>query len=222
MVINVYTKNKIISNWLDLIILETNNIIKFNVHKTIFSYTNELSLKSKFTVAIIDTDFENYFHYTNEISKVNEKCKFIGVGIEKSCSNILTKINNNITGYLSIHHKSHDVIQCLKEIENQNFYFDNSVINQIINLVKKDNISAKDGTFTNDLAPTITTNKDILITALTEKEMRVCKLLTQGYSYKEIAEIIGLTTYTVNQKSKNIYKKLGVRSRAELSYKILN
>jgi DNA-binding NarL/FixJ family response regulator len=91
-----------------------------------------------------------------------------------------------------------------KEIENQNFYFDNSVINQIINLVKKDNISAKDVTSINDSAPTSTTNKDISISALTEKEMRVCKLLTQGYSYKEIAEIIGLTTYTVNQKSKNI------------------
>ena len=222
MVINVFTKSKIINNWLDLIISETNNIIEFNVHKTIFSFTNELSIKSKFTIAIIDTDFEYYFHYTNEIIKVNEKCKFVGVGIEKNCDNLLTKINNHITGYLSIHNKSHEVIQCINEIEDQNFYFDNIAVNQIINLLKKENIVAKDKQPRDETASLINKNRDISISALTEKESKVCKLLTQGYSYKEIAEIIGYTTYTVNQKSKNIYKKLGVRSRAELSYKILN
>jgi DNA-binding CsgD family transcriptional regulator len=46
--------------------------------------------------------------------------------------------------------------------------------------------------------------------------------LTKGHSYKEIAEIIGLTTFSVNQKAKSIYKKIGVRSRAELSYRILS
>ena len=93
---------------------------------------------------------------------------------------------------------------------------------QFINVLKKDNIVDKHKQHRDETDSLINKNRDISISALTEKESKVCKLLTQGYSYKEIAEIIGYTTYTVNQKSKNIYKKLGVRSRAELSYKILN
>ena len=62
---------------------------------------------------------------------------------------------------------------------------------------------------------------NVEIEKLTEKELVVCKLLTQGYSYKEIADIVGLTSYAINQKAKSIYKKLSVRSRSELSFKIL-
>ena len=60
------------------------------------------------------------------------------------------------------------------------------------------------------------------INALTEKERKVSQLLTQGLSYKEIAQLMGVTTFAINQNTKRIYKKLSVRSRSELSFRLLN
>ena len=58
--------------------------------------------------------------------------------------------------------------------------------------------------------------------ALTEKEKKVCEFLLKGYTYKEIANTIGVTSFAVNQRVKGIYKKLQVRSRAELSFRYLS
>jgi DNA-binding NarL/FixJ family response regulator len=58
--------------------------------------------------------------------------------------------------------------------------------------------------------------------ALTDKEKKVCEFLLKGYTYKEIANTIGVTSFAVNQRVKGIYKKLQVRSRAELSFRYLS
>ena len=56
---------------------------------------------------------------------------------------------------------------------------------------------------------------------LSEKERTVVEYLLKGYSYKQIAEILGLTPFGVNQRIKSVYKKCVVRSRNELSYLLL-
>ena len=56
----------------------------------------------------------------------------------------------------------------------------------------------------------------------TKKQKEVCDYLLKGYTYKEIAKFLGVTIFTVNQRTKSIYKKLKVNSRNELSYLFLN
>jgi DNA-binding NarL/FixJ family response regulator len=60
------------------------------------------------------------------------------------------------------------------------------------------------------------------VKSLTEKEKVVCELLIKGMTYKEIAGVIGVTSFTINQRVKGIYKKLDVRSRGELSFRYLS
>ena len=55
---------------------------------------------------------------------------------------------------------------------------------------------------------------------MTKKEYEVLLLLKDGLTYKEIASILGITTFTVNQHTKAIYKKFDVHSRGELVSKI--
>ena len=74
----------------------------------------------------------------------------------------------------------------------------------------------------NDFTKESYKNNDLDINALTEKEKKVAELLTQGLSYKEIAQLMGVTSFAINQNTKRIYKKLSVRSRSELSYRLLN
>jgi DNA-binding NarL/FixJ family response regulator len=50
---------------------------------------------------------------------------------------------------------------------------------------------------------------------LSSRELEVLEVLVRGYSYKEIAGALGITTYTVNTHTRHIYEKLHVRSRNE-------
>ena len=54
---------------------------------------------------------------------------------------------------------------------------------------------------------------------LTDREKEILQLLIQGNSYKEIAVAIYISVETLNSHIKNIYRKLNVHSRSELSAK---
>lgn len=50
---------------------------------------------------------------------------------------------------------------------------------------------------------------------LTEREHEVLNLIVKGFSYKEIAGLLGMSPHTVPSHIKNLYRKLDVRSRGE-------
>ena len=52
---------------------------------------------------------------------------------------------------------------------------------------------------------------------ITERENEILQLLIKGLSYKEIASSIFISIETLNSHIKNIYRKLNVHSRSELS-----
>jgi two-component system, NarL family, nitrate/nitrite response regulator NarL len=51
--------------------------------------------------------------------------------------------------------------------------------------------------------------------ALTPREVEVLTFLSKGFTIKEIAALMGIKWFTVNDHIKSIYKKLNVSSRAE-------
>ena len=55
---------------------------------------------------------------------------------------------------------------------------------------------------------------------LTEREQEVSRLVLQGYSTTEIAERLVISTHTVQQHLRNIFDKIGVRSRRDLVSKV--
>jgi DNA-binding NarL/FixJ family response regulator len=52
---------------------------------------------------------------------------------------------------------------------------------------------------------------------LTERELAVLRLLGRGLANKEIAAALGITAKTAMHHTSHIYRKLGVRGRAEAS-----
>ena len=50
---------------------------------------------------------------------------------------------------------------------------------------------------------------------LTPRESEVLTYLSKGFTIKEIAALMGIKWFTVNDHIKSIYKKLNVSSRAE-------
>jgi len=57
--------------------------------------------------------------------------------------------------------------------------------------------------------------------ALTERQVKILKLVSQGFSSKEIGEKLDITYYTVTTHIKNIYNKLQVNSRTEALHEAL-
>ena len=61
----------------------------------------------------------------------------------------------------------------------------------------------------------------MLAPRLTKREIELVNLLKEGMSYKEMAEKLFVSVYTINHHLKNIYHKLGVESKSQLISKIL-
>jgi LuxR family maltose regulon positive regulatory protein len=53
------------------------------------------------------------------------------------------------------------------------------------------------------------------IEALTDREMEVLRALGRGLSNKEIARVLGLSSFTVRFHASNLYAKLHVNTRAQ-------
>jgi DNA-binding NarL/FixJ family response regulator len=54
--------------------------------------------------------------------------------------------------------------------------------------------------------------------ALTSQESRVLTLAAKGYTYDEVAELMGVSRHTVMTYVKRIYRKLQVHSKTEAVY----
>ena len=50
---------------------------------------------------------------------------------------------------------------------------------------------------------------------LTRREMQLLKLLARGYTYREVAEELTVSSHTVNSHIKNLYRKLSVKTKNE-------
>jgi DNA-binding CsgD family transcriptional regulator len=55
---------------------------------------------------------------------------------------------------------------------------------------------------------------------LTEREQQITALLTRGMPIDEIAQALWLSRHTVRDHVKNVFAKLGVTSRPELTAKL--
>jgi hypothetical protein len=227
--IEVYFKSKIVKNWISSIESDLDKIVEFNYHSTLESLKNELDIKMKSTIAIVDLTDSNFSLYTKNYFGNAKSIKFIGIGTKLEISDLKTIVDSNIDSFIEVGNSSIELIKAIKSIKNNQKYFCEQTKEQILSelIVQIENgnneikvlksINSNELTDLNARKPL-----DLKVETLTEKEKKVTQLLTQGLSYKEIANILGVTSFAINQNAKNIYKKLKVRSRSELSYRIFN
>jgi len=227
--IEVYIKSKIVKNWISSIEADLDKIVEFNYHLTLESLKNELDIKLKSTIAIVDLTDSNFSLYTKNYFGNAKNIKFIGIGTKLEISDLKTIVDSNIDSFIEVGNSSIELIKAIKSIKNNQKYFCEQTKEQILRelIVQIENgnneIKVLKSINSNELIDLYARKPlDLKVETLTEKEKKVTQLLTQGLSYKEIANILGVTSFAINQNAKNIYKKLKVRSRSELSYRIFN
>jgi len=227
--IYVYIKNKAILERFNEFEAELSNIYDFIFFSSIDSLKNELIIKQTQVVCLIDIEDEIYKLTTNNFFTSNKNIKFIGFGFSRNIDQIIEMFNNNITAFIHIKNKFVDFINAVEKVKDSKYFVCDTIKDEIVDKylelyvdIKKDIAYEKILNILNNNNKDNNNNNNNNNIFITEKEKKVLDFLIQGLSYKEIASLLNISSFSVNQKASSIYKKLNVKSRSELSFKVLN
>lgn len=226
MIVDVIVRSQIIENKLVQLFKESDTIENAFFHKSLELLKNSLMNVRRSIILIIDIDHESSLDYFNKLNEQFEDIRFIAISRNNDIHNIIKTFKMGFLSYIDLEYSSLDFVISLSKIQkggrhltpSQNYSFIDWVLQ---NFDKEDFNNRFNGGFKSN---SINTNGANLIKVkgyLTEKEKSVCEYLLKGYSYKEISDVLGISTFTINQRVRSIYRKLEVRSRSELSYKYL-
>lgn len=214
--IDIYISNITIKNWFITIIRDLKLPYDYVIHNNLESlYSSILNTKSK-RVVILDIEDNASIEYFNSISLSFNNISIIAIGLNKPIIDILDYIKLGFKGFIDFSYSYVEIFQIINKAMTGSKYLSTSQQEFLLN-----QLSVNSHIIFN---PSSSYNGELksALKALTEKEKRVCELLIKGMTYKEIANAIGVTTFTINQRVKGIYRKLDVRSRSELSFRYLS
>jgi DNA-binding NarL/FixJ family response regulator len=225
--VSTYIKTPIIRKWSNDIAQSLDGLIDcqtFASFQVLIKKLIEMDKQKKTDhVILLDVENELFQEYINQLKTYSLCFKLMACGFPKPSNDIKNLFKIGIKGFVDITNSELDFLKALKAVSNDNYYLPSSAINEIIvDLITE---TSNQMATTNRSAVIVNKHKvDELLTnyKLSEKEKSVVGYLLVGYSYKQIAEIIGITAFAINQRTKSVYKKCGVKSRNELSYLLLN
>jgi len=219
MYIKTYIEKPVTKSWFDEILNDLKNYTVVTHHNDfnalLKSISNEASIEKE-TIVVIDFDCMHYVELINQINEIHINVKLLGIGYPRDIDKTLEVLSNGFHAYLEIGNNSLEFYNALRNLKDGMMFLPIYKVDEFIKLVVKK--KAKLNIHKPDEMPH---NLKFKLNSLTLKQKEVCDYLIKGYSYKEISQFIGLTTYTINQRAKSIYKKMGVNSRGELSYQFL-
>jgi DNA-binding NarL/FixJ family response regulator len=214
--LKTYLEKPVTKSWFEEILVDlknhTNVINYYDFNTLLKSISNEVNIEKE-TIIVIDFDSVHYIELINQINEVYTNIKLIGIGYPRDLERTLDVLRNGVHAYLEIGNSSIDFYNALRNIKEGIMYLPMYKVDEFIK-----NIVNKEFKFNINKSKEIPLHIKNQLNTLTLKQREVCDYLLKGYSYKEISQFIGLTTFTINQRAKSIYKKMGVNSRGELSY----
>lgn len=215
--IATYHNHKSIEKWVSGIysnINSTHSNLEFKVYNSIKPLLVNLESKVvdgyKNQFILLDTEDELHFDYLNQIKEISNEIRFIAIGLPKESEQIKLLLSNGYYGFLDISCSELELLKAINHIySNKHYLSDANIEDLIISSITELNKSPK------------LEDEKYLDLSLTTKDKEVVGYILKGYTYKQVSQILGITTFAVNQRTKSVYKKCGVRSRSELSYLLL-
>ena len=209
-----------IISWFNGVKNDLSNYCNIKIYLNYNSLINSKELHySKHVQIILLIDIEND-HYTELFSQVrvlHPYSKFIGLGVLVDLEKTKNLLKEGFHGILEISDTTGDLYNAIRTVSTNKIYLSVDKVNQLLNeIVVKD-------------APLIPLDNQYQITnpdniekldKLTKKQKEIIAYLIKGYTYKEVASFLGVTSFTINQRAKTVYKKLNINSRNELAYLI--
>ena len=224
MIVDVYVPSQILEKRLVQLFKESEIIENAFFHKSIDLLMNSLMTVRRSIIVIIDVDSEIHVDYFNKLNEHFNDIKCISISKIIEIQKLIQLHKIGFLAHIDLEYTSLDIIQALRKVSKRERFLSPSQTSDFINFVLNndlENISESSNGKVNLNIESKDFNVIKVQNYLTTKEKSVCEFLLKGYSYKEISDALGTSTFTVNQRVRSIYRKLEVRSRAELSYKYL-
>lgn len=120
---------------------------------------------------------------------------------------VLAALKAGATGYLLKDSTSHDIAEAVLQLVNGGSPISPSIARYLLKRFHQE-------------APPKPVAVGMRI--LTEREREVLSLIVKGFSYKEIAGLLTMSSQTVPSHIKNIYRKLAVHSRSEAVFEAVH
>lgn len=130
--------------------------------------------------------------------------KVIMQTVYEDSDKIFKALQNGAEGYILKKASINNIIDSINMVYNGGAFMTPSVALQVMSYFKKSTI------------------QDEKLSSLTSRELEVLNQLSEGDSYKMVAEKLGISYSTVNNHIKNIYQKLQVHSMGEAIAYALN
>lgn len=122
---------------------------------------------------------------------------------------VLAALRNGAVGYLLKEREDAELLQSLRSIQHGGAPIDPFVARRILALWSQTTAHTAEAR----PAPVASDASAVAEDALTEREREILSLVARGYSNREIAELMALSRFTVEDYTKRIYRKLAVNSR---------
>ena len=201
---------------MNIILADSNDIVRIGL-RTILSNEQDLNiigeahdadelaaqLKS-FGPAVVLIDYTAYGFSIDTIPKILNtfpQVRFVAITPEQSAQTLVDALRGGVQSYIKKDCDISEIINSVKETAKGNKFF----CGQILETIQKASINVDDIDFESFSCEAIT---------LSEREMEIIVLIAEGHTNGQIADMIHLSTHTINTHRKNIMAKLGVKNTA--------
>ena len=138
------------------------------------------------------------------IDKEDLKCEAMVISGFQDENIVFQALEAGAKSYLLKHDEGHKIIDAIDSMMNGGAPISPIIARLMLQKFQKHKVAIKD-----------------LPESLTERQVAILKLVSQGFSSREISEKLDITYYTVTTHIKNIYNKLQVNSRSEALHEAL-
>ncbi len=150
----------------------------------------------------------NGIEATEAIKKINPNIKILVLTSHKTKEEVINSVKAGASAYCSKEINPCDIALILRSVLQGAIWFDPSVANFILDIIKKDTEKVN-----------IRENSDY---NLTKREMQVLSYVKEGYSNTEIAKKLHLSINTVKAHVSSIMQKLEVDDRTQAAIKAIS
>ena len=199
-----------------VIIADSNELIRVGI-RTILNTDKTLEIVSEarnsdellseiqnFGADIILIDYTSPGFTIDIIPNVLQKfpsVKFVAITPEQSAQTLVDALRCGVQSYVKKDCDVSEIINSIKETERGNKFF----CGQILETIQRAHINVEDIDFESFSCEPV---------LLSERENEIIKYIAEGQTNTQIADILFLSTHTINTHRKNIMAKLGVKNAA--------
>lgn len=154
-------------------------------------------------VILLDIELKNEkgIDYIPFLKQKYPEVKILMLTASDSEDDLLESLRVGACGYLIKDDKLFEIYTAIKKVVDDGAFICSRAAKKIVRTIQKQYDSS-------------------LTDILTKRELEMIEYVKQGDSYKEIAQRMFITTYTVNHHMKGIFRKLNVSTKAELISKL--